>query len=174
MNRRRVLRWTAVATALFSLVTAVSVVRYVLAHPTEPLQQNLASWAREQGLGGIVDRLEIWLHDEPPSAAPASSLALAVDDVIDGGTDAAVSATTSPPVQTTVSASPVTARPATPTTLEAATPAVTNPNARPVKLSACGTPVPTTTTVVDGAIPTRPSTTSTSTIDQRPIQSTTG
>ncbi|MFM8627055.1 MAG: phosphodiester glycosidase family protein [Actinomycetota bacterium] len=162
MNRRRFLRWTAIAATLFSLVTGVSVVRYVLAHPNEPLQQNLASWAREQGLGGIVDQLEVWLHDEPPSAAPANSLALAVDEAIDDGSDAPASdssSTTVPPVPTTgASTAP---SPVSPTTIEASTPAVTNPNAKPVKLTACGTPATTTTTVPGQSTTTRPSTTST-------------
>ena len=171
MNRRRFLRWTAIATALFSVVTGGSLVRYVLAHPNEPLQQNLASWAREQGLGGIVDQLEVWLHDEPPSAAPANSLTLAVDEEIDDGTDSMYPPTTVAPVPTTVaSAAP---GPASPTTIEAPTPAVTNPNAEPVRLTACGTPATTTTTLPGQSTTTRPSTTSTSTTSTTSTSTTT-
>ena len=76
MTRRRILKAIGLAVVGFSLVTTFSVTRYVLAHPNEPLQQNVASWARNKGLGAIVDQLEVWLHDEPPAVAPVDTLAL--------------------------------------------------------------------------------------------------
>ena len=66
MNRRTILKAAGLVVAGFSLITTFSVTRYVLAHPNEPLQQNIASWARNKGMGAIVDQLEVWLHNEPP------------------------------------------------------------------------------------------------------------
>jgi hypothetical protein len=62
------------------LLTSFSAGRYVLANRNDPLQQSLASWARNQGLGGVVDQLEEWLHNDPPAAAPADTLALLPTD----------------------------------------------------------------------------------------------
>jgi hypothetical protein len=61
------------------LSVGFSATRYVLAHPNEPLQQNIASWARNKGLGAIVDKLEVWMHSTPPAAAPADTLALVAE-----------------------------------------------------------------------------------------------
>ena len=74
--RRRITRIVLVAVALFAVMTAFSLGRYVLAHPNYGLQQNVATWARNNGLGFAVDKLEVWLHSSAPESAPAVSLAL--------------------------------------------------------------------------------------------------
>lgn len=170
MRKRTVLRVAAAATALVVIVTGVSVVRYVLAHPNDPLQQNLASWARENGMGRVVDQLEVWLHDEPPSAAPADTLALAIDesDTVDGGVESSGDAAPGTAPDTTL-APDTTATPSpdvvTPTTIESVAPAATNPNAPKPSVASCGTRQrPTTsTTAVGTATTTTSTTTSTST-----------
>ena len=67
--------------------------RYVLANPGEPIQQSVAAWARNNGLGVVVDRLESWFHDDPPSPDPAEELALQTPDT----TAPSVTTTTTPP-----------------------------------------------------------------------------
>ena len=79
MRRRTILRVLAIAVVIAVVVVGTSVTRYVLAHPNEPLQQNVASWARNNGMGAVVDQLEAWLHNDPPAAAPADTLALVTD-----------------------------------------------------------------------------------------------
>lgn len=192
MSRRLLIRILAGAVALFVVLTTVSVTRYVLAHPNDPLQQNIASWAREKGMGGIVDQLEVWLHDEPPSAAPADTLALAVDDLADTGSVGAsqdtVLDTTPDTVPETVATTPSTtptltdappsntAAPAKPTrtSLESAPPAVTNPNARPTATVSCNTgakptPTTTTTTTIDPTATTTTTSTTTTTTTTVPV-----
>lgn len=78
MTRRLFLRVIGGLIALFLLVVAFSITQYVRAHPRDPLQQNIASWARENKMGPVVDKLEAWLHNDPPAVAPADSLALAI------------------------------------------------------------------------------------------------
>lgn len=78
MTRRLFLRVIGGLVAVFLLVVAISVTQYVRAHPRDPLQQNIASWARENKMGPVVDKLEAWLHNDPPAVAPADSLALAI------------------------------------------------------------------------------------------------
>ena len=78
MTRRLFLRVFGGLVTVFLIVVAISVTQYVRAHPRDPLQQNLASWARENKLGAVVDKLEAWLHNDPPAVAPADSLALAI------------------------------------------------------------------------------------------------
>lgn len=50
--------------------------RYVLDHPGDSVQQSVASWARNNGLGRVVDELERRLHSDPPSTEAADSLGL--------------------------------------------------------------------------------------------------
>jgi hypothetical protein len=78
MTRRLFFRVFGGLVTVFLIVVAISVTQYVRAHPRDPLQQNLASWARENKLGAVVDKLEAWLHNDPPAVAPADSLALAI------------------------------------------------------------------------------------------------
>lgn len=191
MRKQIVLRVAGATVAMIALVTGISVVRYVLAHPNDPLQQNIAAWARENGMGRVVDQLEVWLHDEPPSAAPADTLALAIDetDPADGGAE--TSGDTLPAPGTTVAPdTTATTVAATPTTIESVAPAATNPNAPKPSAASCGTrerPVPTsaatsststtttttttTTTVPPSTMPgeTTTTTTTTTTIAERPV-----
>ncbi len=78
MTRRLFLRVIGGLVVVFLLAVAISVTQYVRAHPRDPLQQNIASWAREKKMGTVVDKLEAWLHNDPPAVAPADSLALAI------------------------------------------------------------------------------------------------
>lgn len=64
--------------ATLAVWTAVSVGMY-LSHDTgDPLQQQLAAWGRNHGLGPIIDYLEAQTYDEPPSKDPAKELSLSV------------------------------------------------------------------------------------------------
>ena len=74
-TRARTIRIIVGAVSVFVLVTGFSAVRFVLAHPGYSVQQNVATWARNKGLGAVVDRLEMWLHDTAPAAAPAQPAA---------------------------------------------------------------------------------------------------
>ena len=76
-SRRRRLAVSLLA-LLVSVVAyvAVSLTVFVLRNSADPFQQNVATWARDHRLGFAVNRLERWIHAEPPSARPASSLAL--------------------------------------------------------------------------------------------------
>lgn len=75
--RHRGTRIGATVTAVVVAMIATSVARYHLENSDDPLQQNVATWARNHGMGAIVDRLELWLHSDPPSSDPASELAIA-------------------------------------------------------------------------------------------------
>ena len=76
----RLLRGGLVVVVLLGLVTSVSVVRYVLDNPGDPVQQSVASWARNNRLGWAVDGLERLFHSDPPSTDPADELGL--DDLV--------------------------------------------------------------------------------------------
>ena len=105
MTRRLLLRVVGILVAIFVLAVAVSVTQYVRAHPRDPLQQNIASWARENKMGAIVDQLEAWLHNDPPAVAPANSLALAIAPI------------TEAPLQTSTTLTPSSAQSSTTTSV---------------------------------------------------------
>jgi hypothetical protein len=65
--------------AIFSLMVGASVAKYIVDHPGDAIQQNVAAWARNNDLGVIVDKLEEWMKGDPPSTEAADELALAVD-----------------------------------------------------------------------------------------------
>lgn len=111
MGRRRVFLLIAQLTVIAVALTALSVARYVLAHPGNSVQQNVAAWARNKGLGGAVDALEARLHDRAPSSAPANSLALALEGPLGATTSTSV---TSSPASTTVPRAPTTTLPGQP------------------------------------------------------------
>ena len=96
MTRRFFLRVIGGLVAVFLLGVAISVTQYVRAHPRDPLQQNIASWARENKMGPVVDKLEAWLHNDPPAVAPADSLALAITPIIDPIAQTSTTVTASP------------------------------------------------------------------------------
>lgn len=160
MNRRKILKTVGVGVLLFSLVSGFSLTRYVLAHPNEPLQQNVASWARNKGMGALVDKMEAWLHSDPPAAAPVDTLALVPFD-----TDPPQVDTTLATVGSTVASSTTVA----PTGNTA--PAVR----RPMKATqSC--PAPTnvvTTTIAPGVTTTTSTTTTTTTSSTLPGETTT-
>ena len=85
-STNRFLRLLLGAALVFTAVTSFSLVRHVLAHPGYGFQQNVATWARNKGLGTVVDWLESVTLNDPPSAAPASSLALAGEDTVPADT----------------------------------------------------------------------------------------
>ena len=109
--RARIVRIVIVAAGILTVLTAFSLGRHVLAHPNYGVQQNVATWARNKGLGFAVDRLEMWLHSDAPATAPAASLALdatpdtsvpdTVPDTTLPATTTAVATTTTAPVATT-------------------------------------------------------------------------
>ena len=129
---------------MFGIVTGFSLTRYVLAHPNDPLQQNVASWARNKGMGVVVDKLETWLHNDPPAVAPTDTLALLTDD------------STIAPQITTTSLAPL-GEETTTTHLGKTTPAVERPV---IATQSCSTP---TTTSPTGATTTSTTTTSSTT-----------
>lgn len=145
MTRRRLLRVFAALVAVFVVVTTFSVTRYVLANSNDPLQQNLAGWARNNGLGAVVDQLETWLHNDPPAAAPADTLALVPVD-------------TEPPAGTTTV-------PGTPTTVATTTTYPTSPaqQTQRVRTASCPNVAPTTTLPGDTTSTTTTTTTTTTT-----------
>ena len=170
MTRRRILKAIGLAVVGFSLVTTFSVTRYVLAHPNEPLQQNVASWARNKGMGAIVDQLEVWLHDEPPAVAPVDTLALVPFD-----TDPPQTNTTLPSENaiTTTTQIPENTAPAVRRAVKAtqSCPAPTNVVTTTLAPGMTTTTSTTTTTTTSSTLPgeTTTTTTSTTTIPARPI-----
>jgi hypothetical protein len=81
--------------AIFSLMVGASVAKYIVEHPGDAIQQNVAAWARNNDLGGIVDKLEQIMKGDTPSTEAADELALTVDiDTTD------TTPTTAPPATT--------------------------------------------------------------------------
>jgi hypothetical protein len=170
VTRRQILKAVALVLVGFSLVTTFSVTRYVLAHPNEPLQQNVASWARNKGMGAIVDQLEVWLHDEPPAVAPVDTLALAPLD-----TDSPQASTTLPleGAITTTTQIPENTAPAVrrPVKATQSCPAPTNVVTTTLAPGVTTTTSTTTTTTTSSTLPgeTTTTTTTTTTIPARPV-----
>ncbi|MFM7263220.1 MAG: phosphodiester glycosidase family protein, partial [Acidimicrobiales bacterium] len=107
---KKALRLLLSGVLVFVAVTSFSLVRHVLAHPGYGLQQNVATWARNKGLGTVVDWLESVTLNDPPAAAPASSLALAeVPDTVPDTSAPTTAPPTTVPVTTSVPASTTTA-----------------------------------------------------------------
>ena len=106
MTRRLFLRVVGILFAVFFIAVAVSVTQYVRAHPRDPLQQNIASWARENKMGAIVDQLEAWLHNDPPAVAPAESLALAITPITDAPTQTSTTVAAVPGESSTTTSVP--------------------------------------------------------------------
>lgn len=111
MKRRRYLLLVAQLLTIAAALVSISVIRYVLTNPGNSVQQNVASWARNNGLGGVVDTLESWLHDEPPSTAPADSLSLI--DTGDQDTTTTVAGGPTPSTITSGTVAPGTVAPGT-------------------------------------------------------------
>ena len=162
MTRRLFLRVIGGLAAVFLLAVAVSVTQYVRAHPRDPLQQNIASWARENKLGPVVDQLEAWLHNDPPAVAPADSLALAIIPDIAAQTSTTV--TTTPDQSTTSTSGPEIIKPLQirPTVATSSCP-IDNTAATVVTSTTTSTTSTTTTSTTTTTIPGAMSTTSTTT-----------
>ena len=106
-RRRRVVMALVAGAVALALYVSVSLGVYVAQHSADPLQQNVATWGRNHHLGFLVNRLERWLHSDPPSAAPAAQLALADAEVETVAPTVSNSTTTAP--STSVTVVPVTA-----------------------------------------------------------------
>lgn len=157
MTRRLLLRVVGILVAIFVLAVAVSVTQYVRDHPRDPLQQNIASWARENKMGAIVDQLEAWLHNDPPAVAPANSLALAIAPI------------TEAPLQTSTTLTPSSAQSSTTTSVpDIVTPLQIRPT---VATSSC--PIDNTSVTVVTSTTTSTTTTSTTSTTTTPETSTT-
>ena len=164
MVRRRIFKVAAAGILLVFIGTTFSVTRYVLAHPNDPLQQNVASWARNKGLGSIVDQFETWTHNEAPAVAPADTLALVTFDSLPPETTTSVAPTLpAPSVSTSVIPSSSSITPGVTTTV-AKKPTETVPPAHKVNAVATQScPTHTTTTLVGETTTTTTSTTTTTT-----------
>ena len=167
MTRRLFLRVLGGIIALLFFVVAISITQYVRAHPRDPLQQNIASWARENKLGPVVDQLEAWLHNDPPAVAPADSLALAITPVTDAPTQTSTTLTPSSAQSSTTTSVPdiITPLQIRPTVATSSCP-IDNTVATVVTSTTTSTTT-TTTSTVPGAVATT-TTTTTTTIPAKP------
>ena len=162
---------------MFSLVTGFSVTRYVLAHPNEPLQQNVASWARNKGMGAVVDKLEAWLHSDPPAVAPVDTLALVpfdTDPPQEETTVPSAGSTSVPHTSTTQpqgSSAPAVRRPMAATQSCPAPTSVATTTLAPGATTTTSTTTTTTTTTTSSTLPgeTTTTTTTTTTLPARPL-----
>ena len=167
MTRRLFLRVIGGIIAMIFLVVAISITQYVRAHPRDPLQQNIASWARENKLGPVVDQLEAWLHNDPPAVAPADSLALAITPVTEAPTQTSTTLTPSSAQSSTTTSVPdiITPLQIRPTVATSSCP-IDNSVATVVTSTTTSTTT-TTTSTVPGAVATT-TTTTTTTIPAKP------
>ena len=167
MTRRLFLRVLGGIIALLFFVVAISITQYVRAHPRDPLQQNIASWARENKLGPVVDQLEAWLHNDPPAVAPADSLALAITPVTDAPTQTSTTLTPSSAQSSTTTSVPdiITPLQIRPTVATSSCPI--DSSVATVVTSTTTSTTTTTTSTVPGAVATT-TTTTTTTIPTKP------
>ena len=168
MTRRLFLRVIGFLVAVFFLVVAVSVTQYVRAHPRDPLQQNIASWARENKLGPVVDKLEAWLHNDPPAVAPADSLALAITPITDAPTQTSTTLNDLPDEPSTTTSVPdiVTPLQIRPTVATTSCPIDNTVATFVTSTTTPSTTTTTTTSTIPGAMTT--TTTTTTTIPAKP------
>ena len=172
MTRRSFLRVVGILFAVFFIAVAVSVTQYVRAHPRDPLQQNIASWARENKMGAIVDQLEAWLHNDPPAVAPAESLALAITPITDAPTQTSTTVAAVPGESSTTTSVPEKIKPLQirPTAATSSCPidntAVTVVTS--TTTSTTSTSTTTTTTTTTTTVPGATTTTTTTTIPSKP------
>ena len=169
MTRRLFLRVLGGLATVFLLAVAISITQYVRAHPRDPLQQNIASWARENNLGVVVDKLEAWLHNDPPAVAPADSLALAITPITDAPTQTSTTLTGESSTTTSVPdiITPLQIRPTVATTsCPIDTTAATVVTSTTTSSSSTTTTTSSTTTTVP--VPEATTSTSTTTIPAKP------
>jgi hypothetical protein len=81
-----IIKATLLFLVFFGLMVGASVAKYVIDHPGDAIQQNVAAWARNNDLGFIVDKLEELTKGDPPSTAAAEELALTVEPDDDDNT----------------------------------------------------------------------------------------
>jgi len=86
----------ALFVVIFSLMVGASVAKYIVDHPGDSIQQNVAAWARNNDLGVIVDRLQQVMKGDPPSKEAADELALTVEDDVEEPTSTTVPPATTP------------------------------------------------------------------------------
>ena len=75
-KRVRKLRRTLLAAVCVPVVAVTVSVGGYVSRSQESLSATLATWARDHGLGGVVDELEQLRYGSPPSAGPASELGI--------------------------------------------------------------------------------------------------
>jgi len=104
------------AGALPALVgwTLVSILVAVVPDNGDRVASRLATWARDHRLGAVIDRLESWTYSEPPSAEPATDLAVTPVTPAPTTSTTAVATTTTEADVTTTSGEPTTTLPPAP------------------------------------------------------------
>ena len=115
------------AVALGALVAAalwngVSFARYVGHDDGDAVSQRAATWARNHGLGSVIDYLEARVYSTPPSKDPSKELALGGI-----GTSTTASSDTTPTTASTPGSTPGTSVPGASTTTVATAPAIKPP-----------------------------------------------
>ena len=103
-DRRTVWAASKGLAATFVIWNLVSVGMYLSHDSGDPLQQQLAAWGRNHGLGPVIDYLEVNTYDVPPSKEPAQDLSLAVT----GETSTSTIPTTTPAGTGTADTGPTT------------------------------------------------------------------
>ena len=168
MTRRLFLRVVGILFAVFFIAVAVSVTQYVRAHPRDPLQQNIASWARENKMGAIVDQLEAWLHNDPPAVAPAESLALAITPITDAPTQTSTTVAAVPGESSTTTSVPEKIKPLQIRPTAATSSCPIDNTAVTVVTSTTTSTTSTSTTSTTTTVPGATTTTTTTTIPSKP------
>ena len=168
MTRRSFLRVVGILFAVFFIAVAVSVTQYVRAHPRDPLQQNIASWARENKMGAIVDQLEAWLHNDPPAVAPAESLALAITPITDAPTQTSTTVAAVPGESSTTTSVPEKIKPLQIRPTAATSSCPIDNTAVTVVTSTTTSTTSTSTTTTTTTVPGATTTTTTTTIPSKP------
>lgn len=113
MSRKRVaVRLTASVILVAVGYVSISAGVYVIAHPDQSISASGAAWARNNGLGVVVNRLEMWRFRKPPSTVAAEELALEGDDTEDivsptSSTSSTLVPQTTVPVSTTLPPEPL-------------------------------------------------------------------
>lgn len=82
--------------AVCALWNAVSFAAYVIPDNGDTTSQRAATWARNHGFSPVIDRLETWVYDDPPSKTPANDLTLAPAITVAPTTTSSATTTTTP------------------------------------------------------------------------------
>lgn len=111
MFRKR-LSTRIIASIICSLsgLVAVSFGVYVIQHPDQTIDESAATWARNHGLGAVVNRLEMWRYRKPPSTVAADKLALEGDEtenIVSPTSSTIASSLTTVPTSTTLPPAPL-------------------------------------------------------------------